>query len=84
MHLSLPFIIRWWPPPFTTTPGARPTGLGELVTGNIWGFGVTEMGQISVSISAMHWSRCLSSRALDPESVSVGTLGSGGGSGVAK
>lgn len=41
-------------------------------------------GQISVSISAMQLSRCRSNLALEPASVSVGTLGSGGGSGVAK
>lgn len=46
--------------------------------------GVIDTGQISVSISAIHWSKCRSSRAFDPESVSVGTLGRGGGSGVAK
>lgn len=39
-------------------------------------------GQISVSISAMHWSRCRSKRVLQPWSPSDGTDGSGGGSGV--
>lgn len=41
-------------------------------------------GHISVSISKIHWSKCRRSLALDPASVSVGTLGSGGGSGVAR
>jgi len=44
--------------------------------------GVT--GHISVLISAIHWSKWRSKRALDPASDNVGTLGSGGGSGVAK
>lgn len=61
-------------------------GLGEALIcgGSGTGFGVTEMGQISVSISAMHWSKCRKRRAFEPESVNVGTLGNGGGSGVAR
>lgn len=39
-------------------------------------------GQISVSISAMHWSKWRSRRVLHPLSDILGTDGSGGGSGV--
>lgn len=39
-------------------------------------------GQISVSISAIHTSKCLSNRVLQPLSPSDGTDGNGGGSGV--
>lgn len=41
-------------------------------------------GHISVSISAIHWSKCLKRRVLHPLSESDGTDGNGGGSGVDK
>uniref|UniRef100_A0A8W7P2U4 Uncharacterized protein n=1 Tax=Anopheles coluzzii TaxID=1518534 RepID=A0A8W7P2U4_ANOCL len=64
--------------PSCPTPGEAATG------GNPFAPVATVFGQISVSISAIQLSRWRSNRAFDPASVSVGTLGSGGGSGVAK
>lgn len=41
-------------------------------------------GHISVSISKIHWSKWRSNLALQPGSLIEGTLGNGGGSGVAR
>lgn len=46
--------------------------------------GVEILGQISVSISAIHKSKWRKSRVRHPASAIFGTLGSGGGSGVDK
>lgn len=53
-------------------------------SGGVAVFGVKMRGQISVSISAMHWSKWRSKRVLHPLSAKLGTDGSGGGSGVDK